>query len=482
MPLIHEYTEQDFLNAIARTKLLFCTDQELCEALNYSTNTKNIGRIGGNNVILKRALLAYMDTTYAKAISPEIDLMSVLEDYIQASDYVSMFHRQKYFIKKKNTDKFAALIEYFCIGRTDCNDKQLIDNLKTMESAEVGIYNYVLPIMLLILWEVIPTFHTKKPGDIEDIRSEGKKMFNTIEDAIKASKILRRFPIIDICRKEFEECSKKNSSEPANRLRLIHSLSVILNVLYNNSSPESILETMESIDFGCIDICGYWEDKIINRKYDKDVPEEHRDRPTFWHFESDDNSIYNVRQVVMDQYGPKHYRTFEVYILDPEHAQFISKEAIAKVIENGKVPDDMQFIVKLKTASPVELELTCCSDNKWFESRKMTKVTDVDKCKNLFDNLVSSQDDIIYEAIDNASAITEDYVYFRKPDSNHFYKVGRLEHFEENTDIYDLALYKSKDRLFVGCPATLKYIDITDEEKLASKGVSIVEWHEKIQS
>jgi hypothetical protein len=482
-----QYTEQDYLNAIDRTRLLFNTHDSLCEAMCYSTKTKHIGTIGGKNLILKKAMLAYLDAQYAKDVSPEIDLISLLEDYIQASEYVSKFHRQKYFIdnKEKIKDNFAPFIEYFCVGNTDCRDKQVLADLETMENEGVGLYNYTLPIMLLILWGVIPTFNTKTICDVEDIRGDGEQMFGIIEAVIKSSKVLRRFPVIDRYRKEFEDCIAKAGeiSEVGeeqtdftglpNRLRLIHSLSAILAVLYNNSSPETMIDTFDSIRFGCIDICGYWEDVKINGK-GRNV-----DLPTLWYFESEDNSIYNVKQVLQNEDGERtvYYRTYEMYVMDSGHLLFIPKQAVEKILETGKLPNDMQFMMtidsRLENGVPVEIVLTCCSDNKWFESRTMRRITRNADCKKLFNSLRSCPQDFDYEFVDYAFAITEEHIYFSIPDTDLFYKVPRTEHFE-NTDIYDLIMCKTKDCIFIGCPKTLKYIDVTDDTKLESKGISIV--------
>lgn len=485
------YTEQEYLNAIDRTRLLFNTHDSLCEAMCYSTKTKHIGTIGGKNIILKKAMLAYLDAQYAKDVSPEIDLISLLENYIQASEYVSKFHRQKYFKdnKEKIRDNFAPLVEYFCAGKTGCRDKQVLADLETMENEGVDPYNYTLPIMLLILWGIIPTFNTKKICDVDDIRSDGEQMFGIVEAVIKASEVLRRFPVIDRCRKEFEDCLAKAEEEQTdkddkqtdytglpNRLRLIHSLSEILTVLYNNSSPETMIDALDNSTFSCIDICGYWEDVKINSK-DKDG---NGDLPTLWYFESEDNFTYNVKQVLQNEYDerPQYYRTYEMYVIDNEHLLFVPKQAIEKIIETGKLPNDMQFTViidcKLENGTPVEIVLTCCSDNKWFESRTLRKITRNAECRKLFNSLRSCPQDFNFEFVDYAFAITEEHIYFSVPDTDLFYMVPRTEYFE-NTDIFDLIMCKTKDCIFIGCPKTLKYIDVTDETKLESKGISIVD-------
>jgi hypothetical protein len=103
----------------------------------------------------------------------------------------------------------------------------------------------------------------------------------------------------------------------------------------------------------------------------------------------------------------------------------------------------------------------------------MRRITRNADCKKLFNSLRSCPQDFDYEFVDYAFAITEEHIYFSIPDTDLFYKVPRTEHFE-NTDIYDLIMCKTKDCIFIGCPKTLKYIDVTDDTKLESKGISIV--------
>ena len=451
---------QDFLNAIARTKLLFKSDKEMCKALGYSESTKNIGRIGGTNPIIKDAVLAYLDIEYAKMTSQDINLRSMIEDYVEATRYVLKFRRQKYF--SENKDRYAALIEHFCTGRTTCTDSQILADMKEMEK-NVGLDNYILPIMLLILWKIIPVFNTKKQCDIKDIYEEAYHMLDIVEEIIKASDNLRRYPIIDRIRNDFKECSSPS------RLKIIHSLSVILIVLYNNSSPDRMLCVMDEYPWGELDINGYWEDI---------------DHESIWHFESEDNCTYRVKHLVKDandnEYH-RYYRTYEMYILDSKeyntYGLFVPTEALRSLIAGGKLPEEMQVVAAIDLPSeqdaPIKIEISCCADNEWFNNCKLRKVINADRCRTQLENSISWCNNVDHEIVDNAYAITEDHIYFRKPDSELFYKIpGELF---DNTDLYDLYMYKSKEFLFVGCPMTLKYVDITDEERMKRNGISIVD-------
>jgi hypothetical protein len=190
----HNYTAHNHLNTIAITRLLFCKEEELLTAMGYSEHTKNIGRIGGNNQFMKEAIIACLDAKYAKLISPEIDLRSVLQDYMAASAYVSKFHRHKYFSRKSNEDNYAALMEHFCVGVTDCSDSQFHVDMNLMEQGyknegipPVDLSSYILPIMLLIFWGIIPAYNPKKSCDVKNINSDAEQMFSMVEAAIEKS-------------------------------------------------------------------------------------------------------------------------------------------------------------------------------------------------------------------------------------------------------------------------------------------------------
>lgn len=465
MTQINTSDAQNHLNAIAKTKLLFGTDKELYIAMGYSENTQNIGRIGGNNAFMKEAAVAWLNTKYAKTISAEIDLISLLLDYSDASEYVHKYKRQKYF--KQNEDNFAALIKYFCSGLKDCKDEQLLADLREMKTNSGVQDGYVLPIMLLILWQIIPTYNTKKAADVKDIRKDAEQMFRMVELAIhKSGNILRRYPIIDRLRKEL--CIL----ESPNRLWLIHSLAEILDVFYSNSSPENMMGAMEEISWNCLDIKGYWEDI------------EAQDGNTIWHFYSEDDSYYMVKQLMRDQRNV-FYRTYDMYLIDSKYSDAVAyiapTEALKGLILNGKISDDMQFTATIDISKTPDgqmiMELSCCSDNDWFTSRKLRKIMDKSYAEKYFERASSWIHNIDYKQIDHAYAVTADYIYFKKPGTELFYKIPRFDEFQ-NTDIYGLSMFQSKDYLFVGCPATLKYLDISDESNLDSKGVSIVKYIE----
>ena len=467
----HNYTAQVHLNTIAITRLLFCKEEELLTAMGYSEHTKNIGRIGGNNQFMKEAIIACLDAKYAKLISPEIDLRSVLQDYMAASAYVSKFHRHKYFKRKSNEDNYAALMEHFCVGVTDCSDSQFHVDTNLMEQGyknegipPVDLSSYILPIMLLIFWGIIPAYNPKKSCDVKNINSDAEQMFRMVEAAIgKSNGILRRYPIIDRLRNELQHCTSPN------RLWLIHSLGCILDVFNANSCPENQIDTMDEISWVKLDINGYWEDIAAKDDY------------TIWHFQSDDDCFYTVRQLMKD-HNNIFYRTYDMYLTYSEYSDAIAMvlptEGFRGLISDGAIADDMQFMATVDISSGQsaadEMELTCCSENDWFTSRKLRRITDEAKGKNLFNNAKSWIYNVDYKLVDHAYAVTADHIYFRKPGTGLFYKIPRVEEFQ-NTDIYALSMFESKDYLYAGCPLTLKYVDLTDDNNLESKGVEIVD-------
>lgn len=455
------YTHQDYLNGISRTRLLFNTDNELYQSLGYSEGTKTLGRIGGNNHFIKQAILSALDAVYAKRISSDLDLISLLTDYISASKYVAEFRRHKYF--NSNTDGFAALIEFFCLGEIDNSDKQLLADLEKMQHDYVDVSDYVLPIMLLILWDIIPSFQNKKDsGDVDDIRMDCERMFVKMDEALEHSSSLQRYAIVDRKRKELLE-----SDVRPNRLMMIYSLSEILLVLYNNSSPGNLLEAVNDIQRAYLDINGYWEDV------------EAEDQKTIWHFESEDNGVYTVRQLLKD-YNDRFYRKYEMtlfYDNDRILAVLVPSDGIGELVQKGCLSEGMQVGATLCTSDDNEdirdMELSCWSENRWLNTRRMRKIRDDASWIRHFNEINSITKKSDYEVTDRAFAITADYIYFKKKDSELLYKVPRIEAFL-NAGIDDMIMLESEVSTAVGCPLNLTYLEVTTEEQMKQAGVSLV--------
>ena len=102
---IDRYT--DYLNAIARTGLLFNRSSELAAFTGYKPARTSFGKYGGNHLFPKRAAFDTLDATRVKTIDPDYSLSVLLEDYKAASDYYGRFKRHRYF--SDNRDCYLAL-------------------------------------------------------------------------------------------------------------------------------------------------------------------------------------------------------------------------------------------------------------------------------------------------------------------------------------------------------------------------------------
>ena len=461
--------QQDYLNAIARTRLLFSRNEELFKALGYSEDTKTLGNIGGSNQFIKQAVLSALDEIYAKTISPDLDLTDLLDDYATASDIYNKIRRHKYF--KDEKCHFRELIEFMVSTRDDVDNGQLMADIKTIAKDTKDDSGYAIPIMLLILWGLIPSYKNRKEsGDVDDIRQDFEQMLEHIEAAVKESEIMKRLVIIDRVRTEME-----NEPESLNRLKLIFSLASILTAYYNTSDPSIMAEAVKNLEPLEMDINGYWEDVIS-----ADDPDPDR-ACTIWHFESENNVSYEVKQILRD-YSNRFYRRYDLtlfYNNGDSLAQFLPTEGTTEAVMKGYVSDSNQVFGFLKASKDESgdrfLHIDCCNEmNPWFQDRTMRKIKDDAKVMELFARLnsISKSEDWVY--MDSAFALTMEFVYFRVPESDKFYKIPRREEFMDAA-LQDLVMLRNEEHIAIGCPMTMTYLEVTTEDDLQKNGIQIVE-------
>ena len=95
----------EYLNAIARTRLLFNTTDELVAFTGYKPAGTVFSKYGGNNLLKKRSIFEALDATRVKTVDIDYYLKFVLEDYKRASVFYTQFKRHKYF--NNNSDSYV---------------------------------------------------------------------------------------------------------------------------------------------------------------------------------------------------------------------------------------------------------------------------------------------------------------------------------------------------------------------------------------
>lgn len=454
-------SQEEYLNGIVRTRLLCNTASELYIQLGYSEDTKSFGKVGGKNTFIKQAILFKLDDMFAKKISPELDLVEVLSDYIKASDLVKDLRRHGYF--KNNIDSYAALIEWDCCMYSDASKSLSKKIIKALNDEAVDNSVYALPIMLLILWDILPPFFYKKEAaDVSDIKGEFNKMLDSLEKAISCSPNLKNYLIIDRLRNQI-----KHGSEELNRLHLIYSLTLMLGVIYSNQTFEDRLDAVRSMEPLNLPLEGYWEDEKA-----EDAME------TKWHFEAINDNTYIVRQLLRDR-NDAFYRRYEMNMFSDEGemiATFADWEVMNVLIKTGQVPTDMQIGCRVDFDNydrPAKMMLECFSGKDYFTTRVMRRMYDQNKGKEIFSGVSSLTRSTDYEIVANAFAITSEYIYFRDPERDGFYKVPKTDGLQD-LGLEELLMMKSPEGLAVGSGATLCYLDISNESKMEACGVTRV--------
>ena len=158
-------------------------------------------------------------------------------------------------------------------------------------------------------------------------------------------------------------------------------------------------------------------------------------------------------------------------------AVLIPSDGLRALVLKGHLSEDMQVGAILSTSDDCEdvrdMELSCWSENRWFNTRRMRKLRDDAYWIRHFNEINSITKKYDYEVTDRAFAITADYIYFKKKDSELLYKVPRIEAFL-NAGIDDLIKLESEVSTAVGCPLNLTYLEVTTEEQMKQAGVSLV--------
>jgi hypothetical protein len=67
-----------------------------------------------------------------------------------------------------------------------------------------------------------------------------------------------------------------------------------------------------------------------------------------------------------------------------------------------------------------------------------------------------------------------EFVYFRVPESDKFYKIPRREEFMDAA-LQDLVMLRNEEHIAIGCPMTMAYLEVTTEDDLQKNGIQIVE-------
>ena len=121
------------------------------------------------------------------------------------------------------------------------------------------------------------------------------------------------------------------------------------------------------------------------------------------------------------------------------------------------------------------MHIDCCNEsNPWFQDRTMRKIKDDSKAKEMFARLNSISKSEDWELVASAFALTDEYVYFRVPDTEKFYKVPRTESIME-ASLHELVMIRNERQIAVGCPMSMSYFLVTTELDLQKNGIQIVE-------
>lgn len=449
-----------YLNAIARTRLLFNTTEELVDYTGYKPAATSFGKYGGNHLFAKRAAFEALDAMRVKAVDPAYSLLVLLDEYEKASKYYSKFKRHRYFAN--NDDCYLALIEYYYADDHNISDTQLAYDIGEMEKDLVDESDSIVPILVLISLGIIPSYWNKKSCNA-DIEAEFEIMISFVMEMVAKSDVFSLQPVISRFRNQNDE------DIPKTRFYLISCFETILLTLRQTSSPIRLSEGTRQLQFAYFDIEGVWRTDEKNE---------------YWQFlRIDDKTFYAYRFYITDREVWLYDRYELMFLLDTNGiiACLSSSDVIEDIVKRGGVLPVHQSFMDFDfddVDSPAQIAFIDIGVNGLDVACTLCKLKEKEANIVIDEHLsksISIKADKDYLVFSAAIAITADYVFFPVPERKElYYRVPRIPEIHE-IPLEELLVLTSKSLTVVGSPTNLVYYDVSSEEERKKHGIEITD-------
>lgn len=450
----------DYLNAIARTGLLFNRSSELADFTGYKPAQTSFGKYGGNHLFPKRAAFDTLDATRVKTIDPDYSLSVLLEDYKVASDYYARFKRHRYF--SDNGDRYLALVEHFYGGRGEVPDKQLAIDIRVMEKDEVDETRSVVPLLIMMSLGVIPSYWNKRMSEA-DIETECQRMAGFVEEMVSRSEIFSYQPVLSRFKKFAEGGTGKN------RISLIWWFEMILLCLFRTSSPSRLAEGFQNLRFADFDIEGVWQTK---------------DAGEVWRFERISGQAFYAYQYRVTSSEVWLYNRYELMFMDEMDkivACLMSSDAIDDIVKMGGILPMHQSFVRFtcdEQKQPQWMTMTDIGADELAVACTLVRLGKEDARLMLDEHLsraIFLHPEKDYQVYSTAAAMTGDYLFFPVPGKEGlYYRVPRIDAFQ-GLLLESFLVITMKDRVIVGTGVNLIYYEVTTEAQRKKHGIDITE-------
>lgn len=232
----------EWLNVIAKTRLIFNTSDELENYLdNHNITDNGMKRI--YPTVQKQRATFYDLYMYVRDVSDyNIELDRFMKDYEKASDFY-----RKELARRKYPEKIAvAILKYFYSSEDDGCSKTLLRIIEQIENDNIDIS---MTVMLLL--NALGGYNSKD-GDLSDFGEHYYAVLNLLEEFTKECPYFEKIPVLI----EAKHANNKT------RIKLYNYVETILNAFSSYSSTADLVELSEIIKEKRIplNISGFWNE------------------------------------------------------------------------------------------------------------------------------------------------------------------------------------------------------------------------------
>lgn len=263
-------TVTEYLNAIKRT-YLFCNSNDalvMRTGIPSQANNNNFDKVGADKRI---AIFESFNEEYQKySLSMKVELMDFMEEY----EETSKFYKNNELASKKAISTKEAILDivgciFFSQGLPkDRKVSKFISTIYDHKTDRLIPTNVNIPLLLLLLYKVIPTYMSKG-GIVSDIRLDYAKVKELSSECYERFGITEDKSILDLYEDMFdatdgettpgeteEDINNKKSKYRLNRMALITLFENVIHNIWNTANPKGFLNYTRYFD-----IDGLWVDR-----------------------------------------------------------------------------------------------------------------------------------------------------------------------------------------------------------------------------
>jgi len=442
---------QNYLSIIQNTRLLCNTNEELGTLVDYPSvaSGNGLARMGGKSLFMKNAIFSGLAAIALQRTG--LDLRHLLDTYQEADTLYNAIPQ-----RFRNEETCRHLVNFFFADGHQTGDIGCIAG--RAESRHV-------PLLLLMLLQVLPRT-SSRGGDVKDITACYDRVLAFLGDLTSKLIFMDKLPALLQVEHELAAGTCER-----NRLHLIYVTDLVLcaygSVLSAASMGEANIDLLKNQFYP--DVEGIWT--------------EDEDSTVFWRFELISNGFNLYRYVLKrTEHRLSYIKYFARFIHDEDGDVMIvvHPAAIRYLVSGTPLPNRMVAYLDCATGdNDLSFSLKPVSE-KWFRLKRLTRSKNAAYFESLLKDDRYRRDNECgldeYEFNLTLTAITADYIYIQSGEGG-YYRVPKSlnEALEQVTFDSNVGVIRFEDSTYVAFDDHRLYYDVTNEEKMAHSGISLVD-------